>query len=438
MISSRDACRLALLLAPALLGGCTYTYDNPAQDLGTGELAGRVVVAAAGGVTPAPGVTVALRQSYNSTYTRDTGRYFLYGMMPGRHTVLFSAPPNLALQRDVEMVWGADGQPEGVVLGDVQLRKAVTLQGSVTAALLPPGASSFQASTAWVVDGQTGQSLYVYPTSTPPLALDGSFSYALAGLPTGPHELRWAVDGTLFAWVQDPITLLWSEQPTGPGTFVGGPVAVDVPDAAEGTKLQLTDAPLAFADPATLGKLRFQAAVAGASWAGGFDAQVWDLTNSVAVAVPAPDSTSTYELDLPPGRYQVTVKMPLTYTGPLVVPPATSTVVVAASTAELGTFYAVDPATVTDANFACLTDQDCATKACQGGQCVQPACLAGDFTVECAQADYNCTMMGTTTPCAGGKGICAGTSVAPACVPQGSPACQVGGQRVDVPFCRPN
>jgi hypothetical protein len=436
VISRRTARRLVAIAAPALLaGGCTYTYDNPAQDLRAAEVAGRVVVSTAGTVTAAPGVEVALRNSYNATLTRDTGRYFLYGMMPARHTLVFQAPPDLALQRDIEMVWGSDGQPDGVVLGDVTLRRSVTLQGSVAAAALPPGASHLEASTAFVLDGRTGQSAYVFASSTPPLALDGAFTYALPSEPTGPHTIGVVVTGTLFAWVQDPITLTWSEQPTGPATFVGGPVTIDVPDSAEGTKVLLTDLAARFADPASSGKLRFQAAVAGASWSGGFNTQVYDMSRSAAVAVPPPDSTGTYELDLPPGQYLVTVAMPVGYTGTLIPPPSGQAVVVASSTAELGTFYAVDQATVTDASFGCLAAQDCATQDCQGGVCVQPACLTGDFSAECAAL---CTTMGTNAPCAGGKGGCAGTPTAPVCVPKGSPACDKGGQRVDVPTCRGN
>jgi len=436
-VTSRRA-RLLLLAALPCLGGCTFSYDNPAEDLGTGEVAGRVVVDATGGGTleGVAGVQVELRNSYNVVTTRDTGRFFLFGMMPGRHTVLFAKAPDLALQRDVELAWGADGQPEGVVLGDLRLRRAVTLQGRVTApspaSLAGQGYSSFEGSLGTVVDEQTGQVVQV-PL---PAGSDGGFDFAFAGAPTGRHRLRTAVQGTLK--VYDPVLGFPSEVAFGPATLVGGPIVVDVPDSSEGLELALTDTTPALPTPGASGKLRFAAAVAGASSALAFDVTVEQLPPGTAPPIaPAPDSTGTFELDLPPGLYSVTVALPAGATGLLPPPPGGQAVVVEAQTSELGTFYAVDPAVLSASAQACLDGADCSSGSCQGGQCLVAACLPGDFTTECALAPSTCAS-GALTPCSGGQGYCDLSASSPACIPKGATACTAGGQTHVLPVCRAN
>jgi hypothetical protein len=435
-VISRHA-RPLLLAAPLLLGGCTYAYDNPAEDLGTGEVAGRVVADAGGGGTldGVADVRVELRNSFNVVTTRDSGRFFLFGMMPGRHTVLFSKAPDLALQRDVEMAYGADGQPEGVILGDLRLRRAVTLQGRVlapTAAQLG-GFSGFEGSLGTVVDEATGQEVQV---ALPP-GSDGAFDFAFAGAPTGPHRLRTAVQGLLR--VYDPVLGPPSEVIYGPATLVGGPIVVDVPDSSEGLKLDVNDTTPALPAPAASGKLRFRAAIAGASSALAFDVTVSQLPiGSAPPVVPTPDSTGAYELDLPPALYQVTVALPAGYTGPLLPPPGGQAVVVETQTSELGTFYAVDTAVFSASVKACLDGADCTSGTCQGGQCLLVACLPGDFTSDCALAASDCAR-GILTPCGNGQGSCAGAASAPACVPKGALACTgATGGTATVPVCKPN
>jgi hypothetical protein len=431
--------RRLLLAAPLLLGGCTFSYDNPAQDLGTGEVAGRVVYDASGGtVAGEADVRVELRNSFNVVTTRDSGRYFLFGMMPGRHTLLFSKAPGLALQRDVEMAFGADGQPEGVILGDLRLRRAVTLQGRVLAPATPPGYTRFAADLANVLDDATGQSQQVTPFTTPALGPQGDFDFALSEAPTGPHLLRVAISGTLYALVFDAGLGIFVEQPAGQATFVAGPVALDVPDSSEGLKLDLTDLTPVFPTPGATGKLRFRVAVAGASSAGGFAITVNQLPLGIAPPiVPVPDSTGTCELDLPPGLFRVDASV-LAGTGSLIDPPPGNAVVVEAQTSELGTFYAVDTAILSASAQACLDGADCHSGACQGGQCLLVACLPGDFTSDCALAASDCAR-GIQTPCGNGQGFCAGSASAPACVPKGAAACTgAAGGTATLAVCKPN
>lgn len=446
-MTSRRA-RPILLLAPALLlAGCTYGYDNPAERLGTGEVSGRVLTSSGGTLTGLPGVTVQLHQSYNQSSTRETGRYFLAGLMPGRHRLLFSLPPDLALQRDVEMSWGADGQPEGVVLGDLVMRRAVTLQGRVALpAALGTGGNFIQVEQVTAIDDVTGQVVSVsLPPAPPPPALpspmpsDWSVDYAFPGAPTGRHRVSFSLSGqtyfctTVVGASADPASCTF----VAPATYLGGPIELDIPETSEGLKLDLVDVTPVLPDAFATGKLRFRAVVSGASWAGGFDVTVLAQPGGAPAAVGAPDSTGAYELDLPPGEYLIQVAMPAGYTGPLIAPPAGRAVVTEARTTELGSFYAVDASVFSRAGNACFVAADCPTGNCVDGACAAAACLAAIGT-ECDDAFAACVSVPTLRPCGGGKGYCAGRFAGDrACVPTRQSACLDGGSLVS-PACFPN
>lgn len=446
-MTSRRA-RPILLLAPALLlAGCSYGYSNPAERLGTGEVSGRVLTSSGGALTALPGVTVQLHQSYNQALTRDTGRYFLAGLMPGRHRLLFSLAPDLALQRDVEMSWGADGQPEGVVLGDLVMRRAVTLQGRVALPTwLGTGGNFIQVEQVTAVDDVTGQvvSLSLPPAPPPPgvpapMPPTWSVDYAFTGAPTGRHRVSFALSGqtyacsTLAGGAADPATCTWA----GAASYLGGPIELDIPESSEGLKLDLVDVTPSFPGPLASGKLRFRAAVSGASWGGGFDVAVLAQPGGAPVTVPAPDSTGGYELDLPPGDYQIQVAMPAGYTGPLVPPPAGRAIVTDGRTTELGSFYAVDASVYSRAANACFVAADCSSGNCVDGSCAASTCLAASG-VECDTAYLACVSVPTLRPCAGGRGYCAGRFAGDAvCVPTGQSSCLDGGSLV-LPVCRPN
>lgn len=423
-MNSRRAALLALLAAPPLLGGCSFSYSNPAEVLGTGEVAGRVVADAGGTGTTAPvaGVRVEVRNSYNSATSRDTGRFFVFGLMPGRHTLLLSKAPDLALQRDVEMAWGADGQPEGVVLGDVTLRRAVTLKGKSLAPPLPFG-TSFAPTEFAVTDEETGQQGVVTPDLTP--GLEGAFDFTLPGAPVGRHRLRLGVAGLIDGLY--------------PVSFVAGPLVLDVPATSEGLQLAVTDVVPSYPAGPT-GKLRFKVAVAGASYAGPYDISVVPLpVGSGTPQVPTPDSTGTCEVDLSPGVYQVNVGLPVGTGSTLLGPPIGKAVVVESQTSELGTFYLVDSSVISQSSQACFTGADCAGGAsCTGGRCVTAACLPGNFATECANWLSACAS-GSQTPCAGGKGYCTGSSVDPVCIPLGASLCQAAaGGTWSLSTCRVN
>ncbi len=434
-MTSRRARLRPLLAATALLAaGCSYGYDNPAQVLGTGEVAGRVVAESTPGgpLAGVPNVQVELRNSYNAATSRDTGRFFLFGLMPGRHTVLFSRPPDLSLQRDVEMAFGADGQPEGVILGDLRLRRSVTIQAKVLAPFVP-GFDGFEASSATVTDEATGQQLdLLFPPGN-----DGSFTFAFTSAPTGPHRIRTAVTGLPWSVIGFDGLGAPIRGYGAPVTVVGGPPPVNIPETSEGLKIDLTDAATEVPSPVLTGKLRFKAAIAGATSAGGFTVSVEPLPfGSGAPVAPSPDSTGAYELDLTPGLYAVTVTPPVG-AGSLLGPPLGRAVVLEGQTAELGTFYAVDLAAISEAHEACLVTADCPSGTCQGGRCALAACLPGDFSVECASAISSC-FPGSPVTCAGGAGTCGGSSVDPVCVPKGAAACALAGVTWSACDARPN
>lgn len=429
-MNSRRATLIAMLAAPTLLAGCSFSYSNPAEVLGTGEVAGRAVADAGGtgAAAPVAGVQVEVRNSYNSATSRDTGRFFVFGLMPGRHTLLFSKAPDLALQRDVEMSWGADGQPEGVVLGDVTLRRAVTLKGKSLAPPLPFG-STFGFTELAVTDEETGQEGVITP-----LGSEGAFDFTFPGAPVGRHRLRVGVAGLIDGLY--------------PVSFVAGPLVLDVPITSEGLQLAVTDVVPSYPSGPT-GKLRFQVAVAGASYAGPYDISVVPLpVGSGAVATPTPDSTGTCEVDLPPGIYQVNVGLPVGTTSTLIGPPDGKAVVAESQTSELGTFYLVDSSVSSQSHQACFTDADCnggtaaagtSGATCQGGSCVLAACIPGDYSVECANWQAVCVSSGIQTTCAGGKGYCAGFSVDLACIPVGASACKAAsGLTSSLTTCRVN
>lgn len=446
-MTSRRA-RPILLLAPALLlAGCTYGYSNPAEKLGTGEVSGRVLTSSGGTLTGLPGVNVQLHQSYNQSFTRDSGRYFLAGLMPGRHRLLFSLPPDLALQRDVEMSWGADGQPEGVVLGDLVMRRAVTLQGRVALPTwLGTGGNFIQVEQVTAIDDVTGQVVFVSlppapapPALPSPMPTDWSVGYAFTGAPTGPHRVSFSLSGQTYACSTvlgasaDPASCTWA----GAATFLGGPIELDIPETSEGLKLDLVDVTPVFPDALATGKLRFRAAVSGASWAGGFDVTVLAQPGGAPATVTAPDSTGAYELDLPPGEYLIQVAMPAGYTGPLMAPPPGRAVVTEARTTELGSFYAVDASVFSRAGNACFEAADCHTGSCVDGTCAAAACLAAVGT-ECDTAYLACVSVPSPQPCDGGKGYCAGRfSGDRVCVPTGQSTCLDRGSLVS-PACFPN
>jgi hypothetical protein len=418
---------LALPAAAALLlGACTYDFSNPAEELDSGEITGRVVVDVSGSLQPLAGVTVRLRNSFDGVTTRANGKFFLLGLQPGRHVVQFEKTNLIptdgwAITREVEVTWGSDGQPEGVIIGDVQVRYPVNVGGTL---LLPASAvaNGFTWLTSEAVDEVTGARGSVFPGVGP-----NSFDFQFTGLPVGPHRFRIAVGGT------EGLAAV-------PTSYALGPIDWDIAVSQERSTIPI---PPATGTPATgFGKLRFQVVAPPALTSTfGYTATV---TRSGAAGAPelcTAYSDGTRECDLAAGVYSVDV---VPGGGAFSAPTGLVGIVSADLTTDLGTIYVTDDTVTSRADLACLVDADCgAGSSCSGGQCTVPACLWDpNLSVECTSWDAICFSSGTTTPCMGGAGICqfGPTANGLVCVPNGAMACRLTGEPapIQAPDCRIN
>lgn len=349
---------LASLAASLLLGACTYDFQNPAEALDAGEITGRVVadLSGTGELSAVPGVTVTLRNSTNVQSTRPNGSFFMLEARPGRHTLLLSKDDGegttWALQRDVELGFGSDGQLEGVILGDLRLRYSVALGGTFT----PPAGVTIDPfpltpPSAFAIDEVTAVQATVVPETDGGGGYTGRFSYAIPVAPVGPHRLRFVISADVFGFRN---------------TWVGGPLAQDVPVASEGQSLTLAGATLRTPNTFDTGKLRFRVTTPPGAPAATIRVNTVPATVEVA---PTADSTGWVELDLTEGLYSIVLDLGAT-PGTYEAPPPVSAIVVANQTTELGTLYVVDSSAVYEAYFACLTDADCdLVSTCQDGTC---------------------------------------------------------------------
>jgi hypothetical protein len=321
-------------LAALLLAGCSYSFSNPAEDLRAGQVAGRVLADRLATGTPAAfgGVSVSLKGSTFSQVTHDTGRFTLLPLPPGRHTLLFRSSAVWALERDVDIGFGRDGQPEGVALGDVVLRYSAAVAGTAT---LPPAATS--AIEGVVVDEATGQTAVLS---------GGAFRFPVLNL--GVHAFKIAV--------RDPLAL------PQPLQFVGGPILLTLGDADQQVEKLLAPLPLHLA--AGQGRIRFRISSVGLP--------VDPASVTVAglpVGTPAtPDSNGDVDVTVPEGVYGIGLVPPATATGAS--PPVLATAVVLDGLlADLGTLYVVLDSAVVAAQAYCVSDQDCAGTPCTAGLC---------------------------------------------------------------------
>jgi hypothetical protein len=381
-------------------GGCSYAYRNPADDLRAGQIAGRAVSDPHGaGVGPAGGVTVTVKGSAFDIATHPTGRFALLPLPVGRHTVVLSDGVS-TLQRDVDLGFGRDGQPEGVDLGDVRLPRAAAVSGTAT----PPVSLYVN---GVVVDEASG-------TSTPLLGHGAWAEYRFAALAPGAHRL----------WLA-----------TGDGTtqYLGGPLDVTVAAREEGTEKTVVDARLHAA--AGTGNIRFHLGTVGVSLA---PADV-RLVGLPAGATPTVSSSGDVEVTVPEGAYFVGIAPPATSTG-VSASPVVPAVVVAGETAELGTLYLVLDALVGAAQAVCLADADCATSGtCQAGACGgswRPPAVRAPANLGLCVGSYMSCAAGTacTNPFAGG---CVATDAAglnTECLPCGT-CCTPDGSAVLCGVC---
>ena len=405
-MTARRARLLPLLATPLLLGsGCVYSFDNPAEQLQLGQATG-VVVADRGGsgqATGYAGVAVTLKGSAFDVTTHESGRFTLLDLPVGSHTLLLRQGTTWALERQVDIAFGKDGQPEGVDLGEIALRGSAALDGTFT---LPVGYTMVSGA---AVDQPTG--LTAMMTAEPvPGANRGRFAFPV--LAQGDHRVKLVAVATLDADPSVPKTQF---------TFVGGPAVVSVAAADQGTTKTL--AAVAGRPGSGTGTLRFKVQVVGMTLP--LDQVTVTIAPDPLLLNPLhPASDGTVQVDLPEGLYQIAVAVPASApvgaatvparrvlatvsTTPLP-PPAAHAVVLSTEEAAAGTVYAVGLASRSEAELSCRSSADCGGLACSGGLCqdYSPPFSVGAATPFCAA----CTFVGALTPpcdaAPGVKGTC--------------------------------
>ena len=211
--------RALVLLAAAQLSGCIFDFKNPAEELQAGQIGGTVLADVAGNGTPVPreNVAVSLKGAAFDQATRPNGRFVVLDLPVGRHRLLFRTGSTWALERDVDIAWGSDGQPEGVELGDVVLSYSAAVEGSVS---LPTG---FFIGSGVAVDESSGMTAAL------------TIGTATGGNPVPPVTFRFP----MLALGTHLIKL--SAQDTLLGKWVGGQVVVNVTLADQGTTISLAN-----------------------------------------------------------------------------------------------------------------------------------------------------------------------------------------------------
>ena len=350
---------LALLAVAALVTGCRYDYRNPAEALRAGEASGTVLAErnAPGVLEGFPGVSVSLKGSSFDQTTRDSGRFAVLDLPVGRHALLFRKGTTWSLERDVEVAFGKDGQPEGVDLGQVVLRYASPVEGQVTLPFGNPLSSGV------AVDETSGQTAVIVPTA--PGAATGT--YRFPALAVGSHVIKVAA--------RDALLL---------GTWVGGQAVVTVTEADQGTTR--TVAPITARPATSTGRLRFRVQLVGDPGVTLADVAVTLLPDPGLGAI-VPDSQGFVDVTVPEGSYQVSLtatpvprlsspavarSLPRPAAGAPIGPPAATGVVLDGKVAEVGSVYVVSDLTIAFSSRECQAAADCGTRtglACSSSQC---------------------------------------------------------------------
>jgi hypothetical protein len=354
---------LVLLVVPALLAGCLYDFKNPAEVLRAGEASGTVLAErnAPGALEGFPGVSVSLKGSAFDQTTRDSGRFAVLDLPVGRHTLLFRKGTTWSLEREVEVAFGKDGQPEGVDLGKVVLRYASPVEGQVTLPFGNPLASGV------AVDETSGQTAVIVPDA--PGSATGT--YRFPALAVGTHVIKVAArDGLAF------------------GTWVGGQAVVTIAEADQGTTR--TVAPITARAATTTGRLRFRVQLVGDPGVTLAEVAV-ALLPDPGIGAIVPDSQGFVDVTVPEGSYQVSLaatpsprlsspavarSLARPAVGLPVGPPAATGVVLDGKVAEVGSVYVVSDLSISFSARECVATTDCGpplgaavTPTCSGRQC---------------------------------------------------------------------
>jgi hypothetical protein len=400
--------RTLALLAAATLSGCLFDFRNPAEALRAGQVGGTVLADVAGSGTPAPkeNVAVSLKGAAFDQASRPNGRFVVLDLPAGRHRLLFRDGTTWALERDVELAYGSDGQPEGIELGDVVLRYSAAVEGSVS---LPSGTIA----SGVAVDESSGLTapLVVGTDSIGNPVPPATFRFPMLAL--GTHLIKLSAIDTLA------------------GPWVGGQVVVDVTLADQGTTISLANV---VAKAATLtGRLRFKVQAIGLALSP-TQVQVLLTPDPLGLNPITPASDGSVDVTVPEGLYAIALVPPATAAplprrvpagpaplasfGPLaaaapvptVGPPQVFGVVISGKVAEVGSVYVASDSTIVAALSTCRSDADCGGTTCSASSCVgrvstPPPVAAGiNFCPSCLWKPFIPTG-GTQSPCDVGPGV---------------------------------
>ena len=401
--------RTLVLLAAAQLTGCLFDFNNPSEDLQAGQVGGTVLADVAGSGAPAAkaGVAVSLKGAAFDQATRSNGRFVILDLPVGLHRLLFRTGTTWALERDVGIAYGSDGQPEGIELGDVVLHYSAAVEGSVS---LPPGSTI---ASGVAVDESSGLTAPLVIGTAPPGEPAPPVTFRFPMLALGTHLIKLhAIDGLA-------------------GTWVGGQVVVNVTLAEEGTTIRLAN--VAARAAASTGRLRFRVQSIGLSLSP--SSLKVNLTPDPLLLNPiTPASDGSVDVTVPEGLYAVSVIAPATASPlprvapsdlerlaslaplaaaapvPTVGPPPVYAVVLQGRVAEAGSAYVTSDVTIQASMTSCRSSEDCGGLACTASSCVgmvpapPPVAASTTFCAGCLYAGLDLQTLAQPR-CQAGPGV---------------------------------
>ncbi|HVO20049.1 MAG TPA: hypothetical protein VMU15_12385 [Anaeromyxobacter sp.] len=383
-----------LWIAATALVSCPYTFSNPVERLGVGQVSGRTVAdpLATGKASPLGGISVSLKGSTFDQVTHGTGYFTLIPLPAGKHTLLFRQGTSLSLVRHVELGLGPNGLPDAVSLGDV----LVPFGGSVA------GTTSDYHSGV-VVDEATGLTGEV-----------GGGRFRLDAVSLGDHVFKVGEVDTSTS-----------------GEWVGGPAGFSLGPDAQAAVTVLGVLPV-HPVTASLGTVSLRVvsllpAIAPAD----ILVSVTEVLRGPLASVPAPDARGQVEIEAAEGIYQVAIAPPTAYAGQVTAPPAATAVAIAGEVADLGTLYLVPPGLPAADQLLCQAAADCLPAGtCAAGSCLNwaPPVVAPARVPLCSIRLDFCSPTNPCTSADGLAGQCQAVGAGPyqTCVPCGT-ECTVDG-----------
>lgn len=340
--------------------GCRFTFDNPAEHLGSGQLRGQTVQekgGAPGEFEALPEVKVQLRGAPFALHSRPTGYFSFVDLPPGPVDLLFEYQPKdkprqrFGLRRQQEIALGPDQQPEGVNLGKVSLLHTAALRGVVVDEEGNP------VSSAVVSESNTLLSVIS----------DEKGRFTFDALPLGTHQLRAAALSKPEGEEDDPEAEadLWQ---------VGGVLEVEItPDHQRKT----VEAPSALAlHPASgKGKLRLKVGLVNSTSSPfGLDeirvmAQACGSQEEILLA--APNKKGVLEdKSLKEGCWHIEVRPPPGSKGFDFPTRVANTVLLEQETTDLGSLLLFSTHSIARSRNSCEQSKDCGKDGvCKEGQC---------------------------------------------------------------------